>query len=55
MNKTKGKKIVKKMGIYAGSLLLSVSSWSMIKNFVDENAPEFLETKVIIGKNTISI
>ncbi len=55
MDKTKGKKIVKKVGIYAGGLLLGVSSWSMIKNFVDENAPEFLETKVIIGKNTISI
>nr|QIM10367.1 hypothetical protein PlAlph_1210 [uncultured Alphaproteobacteria bacterium] len=55
MKKVDKKKILKNFGIYAGSLLLGVSALAVTKNYADKNAPEFLETKVTIGKNTVSI
>lgn len=55
MKKGNGKRIVKKAGIYVGTLLLGVSGGVITKNFVDENAPEFLKTEIKVGNNTISM
>lgn len=55
MKKVGKKQFIKNVGIYASSLLLGVSGLVITKNFADEHAPEFLETKITVGKHTVSM
>lgn len=49
------RKNIKKIGVYAGTLLLGVSSYIFLRNFAASNAPSFNNAKVTVGKDTISI
>ena len=51
MNKT----WLKKSGLYAGALLMGVSSYVLLRRVAEKNAPEFTQTQVVVGKDTISI
>jgi len=49
------KKWVKKTGLYAGCLMLGISGYTLLRNIAEKNAPEFVKTEVVIGKDTVSM
>ena len=51
MNKT----WLKKSGLYADALLMGVSSYALLRHVAEKNAPEFTQTQVVVGKDTILI
>ncbi len=51
MNKT----WLKKSGLYASALLMGVSSYALLRHVAKKNAPEFTQTQVVVGTDTISI
>ena len=46
---------LKKSGLYADALLMGVSSYALLRHVAEKNAPEFTQTQVVVGKDTISI
>ena len=49
------KNTIKKVGLFTGLLLCSVSGVALMHQVAKENAPEFNQTKVVIDNKTISI
>lgn len=58
-NDKKGKKlknkVAKRVGIFAGCLLMGISGYTYLRNIATDNAPEFSKTQVVVGKDTISM
>ena len=48
-------KVAKRVGIFAGCLLMGISGYTCLRNIATDNAPEFNQTQVVVGKDTISM
>jgi len=55
MKKISKKQFVKNTGIYAGSLLLGLSSLAVMRNYADKIAPDFYATQVVVNGKSISM
>ena len=54
MSKKMEKKTIKKLGLYTGLLLCSVSGIALMHQTAQENAPKFNQTKVVVEGDTLS-
>ena len=46
-------KVAKRVGIFAGCLLMGISGYTCLRNIATDNASEFNQTQVVVGKDTI--